>query len=411
VVVLRCATLAVALVPTLLWAQPVSSGRFDSGEVRFLRRNEQGFEEYLWLKDSSPMIGVGAGTFTMGSNDGDDDERPVHQVCMDRYLIDKYEVTNRQYKQFCDATGRSYPDDPGWPGMSAYFLSCPSCPVVNVSWEDAAAFCSWAGKRLPTEAEWENAARGTDLRKFPWGASSTLAHGNFAERSTYYGPGGYARTAAVGSFPGGASPCGCLDMAGNVWEWCNDRYQASYYAGCPRESPSGPSSGPLRVLRGGSWKSSVAETRCAYRSSSSPSGWCDDLGFRCAASVSGPSAGAKAAEDSVPAPPAQGSRAVSDWQSSVPFEEVEVKPRLLNLPMPTYPDMARTAGIEGQVEVELLVDVNGSVADARIVKPSGNFSLDKAGLDAALRAKFAPGREKRRPVRVRVCVPFRFALK
>jgi len=408
---LAASKLLVGLIPCLLWAQVGDGGRGSSGEVRFTGENEQGCEECLWLKDSSLMVVVPASEFVMGSNDGDMDERPIHRVYLDEYYIDKCEVTNRQYKQFCDATGRRYPEDPGWEGMSGYFTSRPSYPVVNVSWEDATAYCAWVGKRPPTEAEWEKAARGTG------------APCNFADRNTYYSwsardvDDGYARTAPVGSFPGGASPYGCLDMAGNVWEWCNDWYDADYYRGSVTNNPPGRSSGSVRVLRGGSWKSGVAELRSAYRSSGAPSGWCDDLGFRCAASVSERT---KAPDGNVvgrqpkpkePLHPVPEHQAGTGWVSAVPFEEVEVKPRLLNLPVPEYPDMARTAGIEGQAIVEALIDVSGSVADARILKSSGNMSLDKAGLEAALRAKFIPGQQGGRRVPVRLTIPFRFTLR
>ncbi|MEO0081393.1 MAG: SUMF1/EgtB/PvdO family nonheme iron enzyme [candidate division WOR-3 bacterium] len=253
-----------------------------------LGRNSQGYEEFLWLKDSSVMIKIPAGTFTMGSNDGGPDGKPVHQVYLDEYYIDKYEVTNRQYKQFCDATGRSYPSDPDFLGMTDYFTRYPDYPVVNVSWKDAKAYCDWAGKQLPTEAEWEKAARGTDSRKYPWGNSEpTGSRCNFADRNTDYGwsdksaDDGYARTAPVGSFPSGASPYGCMDMAGNVWEWCNDWYKDNYYGSSASNNPQGPSSGLARVSRGGSWYYLARDLRCANRAGFEPSYRHGHLGFRC----------------------------------------------------------------------------------------------------------------------------------
>ncbi len=246
-------------------------------------RNAQGYDEILWLKDSSVMIRIPAGVFTMGSDDGGSGEKPVHQVYLDEYYIDKYEVTNRQYKKFCDATGRSYPPDPDFLAMANYITNYPSYPVVNVSWEDAKAYCNWAGKRLPTEAEWEKAARGTDARKYPWGNSEPNAGGIY--RANYdpgsYTEDGYARTAPVGSFERGASHYGCLDMAGNVWEWCNDWYDENHYNASPRNNPQGPLSGSYRVLRGGSWGIDARYLRCAYRFRLDPSYRNYYLGFRC----------------------------------------------------------------------------------------------------------------------------------
>jgi formylglycine-generating enzyme required for sulfatase activity len=254
--------------------------------------------EYRWTKDNSVMVRVPAGTFTMGSpgGEGGNDEHPQHQAYLDEFYIDKYEVTNRQYKQFCDATSRSCPPDPNLIGMPRYFADYPDYPVVEVSWDDAVAYASWVGKRLPTEAEWEKAARGTDGRKYPWGnaAPGTNRYGNFADESanrrrplssivTGYDD-GYANMAPAGSFPAGASPYGCLDMAGNVWEWCNDWYDEGYYGKSTNNDPTGPTDGSSRVVRGGGWIYSDAGLRCASRSRSMPSdgGYC--MGFRCARS-------------------------------------------------------------------------------------------------------------------------------
>ncbi len=260
--------------------------------MRFLRKNEQGYEEYMWFKDSSVMVKVPAGEFTMGSSNGDDDEKPVHQIYLDEYYIDKYEVTNRQYKRFCDATGRSYPEDPDFLGMADYIRTRLGYPVVNVSWNDAKAYCEWAGKRLPTEAEWEKAARGTDAREYPWGNGLPSAGGFY--RSNYdcydgkdgsdhsiYKRDGYEYTAPVGSFPRGASPSGCADMAGNVWEWCNDWYDSEYYGSSASNNPTGPSLGSARIIRGGSWNDYAGNLRCANRLYYEPSYRYYYLGFRC----------------------------------------------------------------------------------------------------------------------------------
>jgi formylglycine-generating enzyme required for sulfatase activity len=245
----------------------------------YLGTNAQGFEEYLFRKDSAVMIRVPAGTFTMGSDSGYSDEQPVHPVYLDEYYVDKYEVTNRQYKRFCGATGRGYPPDPGFPGMSDYFTAYPSYPVVDVSWNDAQAYCTWAGKALPTEAEWEKAARGTDARKYPWGN----AEPNGTRCNIHANNDGYDYTSPVGNYPDGVSPYGCMDMAGNVWEWCNDWYASDYYGGSPGSNPQGPSSGSYRVFRGGSWYYGAWYLRCSNRLRVVPSYRNDYLGFRCAA--------------------------------------------------------------------------------------------------------------------------------
>jgi formylglycine-generating enzyme required for sulfatase activity len=195
-------------------------------------------------KDSAPMVLIPAGEFEMGSNDGGDDEKPVHTVYLDAFYMDKYEVTNALYKKFMDATGYKAP---------AYWddkrFNDPQHPVVGVSWNDANEYCRRAGKRLPTEAEWEKSARGGLVGKeYPCG--DTLTH----EDANYKGTGGkdkWEYTSPVGSFaPNGY---GLYDMAGNVLEWCADLYDNNYYVNSPKTNPKGPGSGVGRVLRGGSW--------------------------------------------------------------------------------------------------------------------------------------------------------------
>jgi len=223
--------------------------------------------------DGAPMVLIPAGEFQMGSNDGGDSEKPVHTVYLDAFYMDVYEVTNARYKKFMDATGHKAPAY--WSNSK---FNSPDQPVVSVSWHDAKAYCDWAGKRLPTEAEWEKAARGGLVgRKYPWG--DNLTH----DDANYSGTGGkdtWEKPAPVGSFaPNGY---GLYDMAGNVWEWCADWYDIGYYAKSPRGNPTGPSSGTYRVLRGGSWYYGPAT--CAWRSATTSAGPpYGDGGFRCVA--------------------------------------------------------------------------------------------------------------------------------
>ena len=214
-----------------------------------------------------------AGEFQMGSNDGDSDEKPVHTVYLDAFYIDKYEVTNAQYKKFIDAT--EYKAPYYWNDSR---FNAPNNPVVGVTWYDAKAYADWAGKRLPTEAEWEKSARGGLVgKKYPWG--DTLTH----DDANYSGTGGkdiWTYTSPVGSFkPNGY---GLYDMVGNVWEWCADWYDANYYAISPKSNPTGPSSGSWAVLRGGSWSDYGHYLRVAYRYFSyAPTNDNYDVGFRC----------------------------------------------------------------------------------------------------------------------------------
>ncbi len=221
-------------------------------------------------KDGAEMILIPAGKFSMGSTDADvraqNNEKPLHTVYLDGYWIYRYEVTVAQYRKFCSKTGRSMPNAPSWGWVGDH-------PMVNVTWLDAADYAKWAGAALPTEAQWEKAARGTDGRIYPWGkAWDPDKCQNSAQRS-----------ASVGSFPSGASPYGCLDMAGNAMEWCSDWYDENYYSRASSRNPTGRYNGTYRVQRGGSYISSVNRTRCAYRVGGDPDYNSDNfLGFRCA---------------------------------------------------------------------------------------------------------------------------------
>ena len=238
------------------------------------------------LEDGVPedMVLVPAGEYTMGSSAVGGSAEPEHDVYLDAYWIDKYEVTNYEYKLFCDETGHSYPSDPGFSGMPNYFTDYPDYPVVKVTWYDAEDYAEWAGKRLLTEAEWERAAKGNQENLlWPWGNSFSALIGGTTYHANISGTGdGWANTSPVGTFPTGVSPAGCYDMAGNVWEWCSDWYDSGYYSSSPSYNPQGPVSGSTRVTRGGSWTYDSSNARCAYRYGINPPYQGTIYGFRCA---------------------------------------------------------------------------------------------------------------------------------
>jgi len=220
-------------------------------------------------------IQVPAGKFMMGREFGESDESPVHEVYLDTFEIGKYEVTNQQYKQ-CVRAGVC-----GRPGNQRYSTTeFARHPVTDISWYDEEAFCSWVGGRLPTEAEWEYTARGTDERTYPWGEGIDDTFANYASDDT----------TEVGSYEKGVSPFGAYDMAGNVWEWTADWYSENYYAISPVSNPTGPEDGDYKkVLRGGSWDEDVLNLRVSGRAWGNPDGtWLYVVGFRCARSVASP---------------------------------------------------------------------------------------------------------------------------
>lgn len=232
---------------------------------------------------TGPMVFVPAGEFIMGSDNGPPNERPAHKVYVDAFYIDKYEVTNAQYKAFCDVTKRKYPPDPGWgEEYTNYLTSKPDYPVVNVTWLDAEAYAKWAKKRLPTEAEWEKAARGIDGRVYPWG---NVWNGFFLNHGIEAAPfsdktDGYQLTAPVGTYSVGSSPYGAMDMAGNVAEWVAGRYDLAYYGRSPVRNPKGPEDGSMRVIRGGAWYR--GGKWMTYRAWDDPRATAYFIGFRCA---------------------------------------------------------------------------------------------------------------------------------
>ena len=221
-----------------------------------------------------PMALVPAGEFTMGSV-LKADEKPVHRVHLNTFYMDKYAVTVGQYATYLEATGMEAP--PEWEIMNQ--AQHQKRPVVNINWSDAASFCKWADKRLPTEAEWEKAARGTDGRLYPWGNEPpTRLHANFGKKEWA----NHMALVPVGMFELGKSPYGIYDMSGNVWEWVNDWYDHDYYRKSPTKNPQGPITGKSKVVRGGNWLYLQDSLRSSFRFNADPSGRRFGYGFRCA---------------------------------------------------------------------------------------------------------------------------------
>jgi formylglycine-generating enzyme required for sulfatase activity/tetratricopeptide (TPR) repeat protein len=238
-------------------------------------------ETQISPKDGMVMVYVPAGGFSMGSDSGSSNEKPVHTVYLDSFWIDQTEVTNKMYS-LCVSAGICQPPKSAnsYSRISYYENSdFENYPVIYVDWDMANTYCTWAGRRLPTEAEWEKAARGTTKSTYPWGDEAD------GEKANYMGIKG--DTTPVGVFDLGKSPYGVFDLAGNVMEWVADWYSSNYYANSPRENPLGPSSGTAHVLRGGSWKSNLNSIRSSYRFGLNPDMTNFYLiGFRCALDAS-----------------------------------------------------------------------------------------------------------------------------
>ncbi|HET9961066.1 MAG TPA: formylglycine-generating enzyme family protein [Nitrospiraceae bacterium] len=221
------------------------------------------------------MVRIPAGEFLMGSDSGEQDERPAHRVYLAAFAIDRYEVTVAEFAEFMAAQAV----EPPFKWAEARKANHRDKPVAGVDWFDARDYCRWRGKRLPTEAEWEKAARGTDGRTYPWGEDRpTKAHTNAGQMKWT----GYDSLARVGRYERGQSPYGVHDMAGSLWEWVADWYEQTYYSSSPDVNPIGPSAGPLRVLRGGAWNNDARTIRSANRAAYAPDARRNDVGFRCA---------------------------------------------------------------------------------------------------------------------------------
>lgn len=220
------------------------------------------------------MVEIPAGPFTMGSDQGDPEDAPAHEVDLPAFEIDKFEVTNADFAAFVEANAyKTYAEEKGFRGWRDEWEDGEdNHPVVMVNWNDATAYCEWLGKRLPTEAEWEKAARGEDGRRFPWGDEWDPARANVKEA-------GLRGTTTAGSFGAGASPYGLEDVAGNVWEWTADWYQP-YPGNTTADTYYGEK---FRVTRGGGWFDEEPQVTTFNRNAADPGLTAnDDLGFRCA---------------------------------------------------------------------------------------------------------------------------------
>lgn len=231
--------------------------------------------------DGAPMVLVPAGEFTMGSDNGDDDEQPIHRVYVDAFYIDKFEVTNGRFAKFVKAIQ----SEPPWG------FADKETPVVQrdrpvrwVNWMDAMGYCLWVGKRLPTEAEWEKAARGTDGRIYPWGNDPpTPEHAVFGRKE-----GRSDSLSSIGNRDKGMSPYGVHDLAGNLYEWVMDWYDEVFYsnfAKSPAINPQGPSEGTAKAQRGGSYINNPYRLRSSFRTKGDPTEEDPNVGFRCAQDV------------------------------------------------------------------------------------------------------------------------------
>lgn len=225
------------------------------------------------------MVHIPSGPFVMGGRDEDSPrgERPAHTVFLSDYYMALYPTTNQEYREFTQCTGHRIPIH--WQ-RGTFPAGLGNHPVVNVSWQDAAAFASWRGARLPTEAEWEKAARSTTDEPYPWGS-------RFQDGERCNGNGAVGTTTPVNEYPEGRSPYGVWDMAGNAYEWCQDYYDEEYYKNSPATNPKGPDGGQERVVRGGSFLETRAVLRCTHRHGVGEVTTRDTIGFRIAMNADG----------------------------------------------------------------------------------------------------------------------------
>jgi formylglycine-generating enzyme required for sulfatase activity len=310
--------------------------------------------------DGAAEVYIPPGPFPMGDQDMDDN--PRHTVTLSGYWIYQEPVTVAMYRKFCAATGRRMPSKPYWGWWDDH-------PIVNVTWADARAYSVWAGVSLPSEAQWEKAARGTDGRKFPWG-------NDFDAGKLWSNVGGEKEgTSPVGDFPSGASPYGVLDMAGNVAQWCLDAYDTTFWTArggrANRIDPvNDGANARWRVVRGGSWDASEAPgpfyLRSAFRGRSPPDNPDDYYGFRCVAVES---------------------------DSDMPVVGSAVRPEM--------PADLTSRKFRSPVIAEFTVHVDGS-CDARLLRTSGDAEIDAIVLDALCKWHWKPAMDKGSPIETKV---------
>ncbi len=285
--VIACFAVSVAFFLVIIW-EINKSIKFDrdmrkkqakSKQITIEDNRDFSIYETLVGDDGREMILVPEGVYTRGSASGGIDEKPQQEIYLDAFYVDKYEVTVEAYNRFRKAANYVEPSVPFFQGDHE-ILKNPNNPVVGVSWYDAVNYCTWGGKRLLTEAEWEKAARGTHGLIYPWGNEMLPKRANLNGTAD-----GFQYMAPVGSFPMGRSVYGVYDMAGNVSEWVEDWYDQFYYKDAPMMNPTGAEKSKNRVFRGGSWDSRKVDVRSGKRYAATPGRKDSVVGFRCGKSA------------------------------------------------------------------------------------------------------------------------------
>ena len=281
--IIGCFAISIAFVLVIIWEikksidndERVQQMSKKANDVEVADNRDFSIYETLVGDDLREMILIPEGIFSRGSDSGGFDEKPMQEIYLHAFYVDKYEVSVEAYNKYRKVAKYVEPSVPFFQGDSEV-MKIPSHAVVGVSWHDAVNYCTWAGKRLLTEAEWEKAARGTHGLKFPWGNKLLPKRANLAGTGD-----GHAYMSPVGSYPMGRSVYGVYDMAGNVSEWVDDFYDQFYYKSAPMMNPTGPENRKNRVFRGGSWDARSVDIRTSKRFAASPGRKDGILGFRC----------------------------------------------------------------------------------------------------------------------------------